>query len=149
MEELLLAVTLLETMEDQVHSHHLMALAEVLVAVEIQVRVDPEDLEAEADREVQRALEMLEVTHHQKEILVAEVPGMEAKVEEAQQTLEVTVLLVLVVTEEQSVLILLILEELLMLEAAEDLVMELDPEARAEAVLAHKITLTLKVDQTV
>jgi len=80
-----LAVILLETMEDLVNFHLLMLLAAELVVVEIQMRVDPEDLEEEADREVQQALEMLEVTHHQKVNLEAAVEETKAE-EEAELT---------------------------------------------------------------
>ena len=75
-----LAVILLETMEEIVNFHLLMLLAAELVVAEIQMRVDPEDLEEEADREVQQALEMLEVTHHQKVNL--EAADLETKAEE-------------------------------------------------------------------
>jgi len=99
-EETLLVVTQQEITEDQVNFLHLMAAVVALEVVEIQMRVDPEDPEAEADREVQRALEILEVTHHQKETQAEVEVETKAEVEEAQQMLEVTLFMVLVVTEE-------------------------------------------------
>ena len=87
-------------MEDQVNLIHLMAAVGALEAVKIQMRVDQEDPEAEADREVQQALEMLEVTHHQKETQAVADLAIKDEVEEAQQTLEVMLFMVLVVTEE-------------------------------------------------
>tara|TARA_Y100000593_G_C4172896_1_gene267961 strand:- start:356 stop:706 length:351 start_codon:yes stop_codon:yes gene_type:complete len=100
LEEALLVVTQQEITEDQVNLIHLMAPVGAVEVVEIQMRVDQEDLEAEADREVQRALEMLEVTHHQKETQAVAEVETKVEVEEAQQTLEVTLFMVLVVTEE-------------------------------------------------
>jgi hypothetical protein len=100
LEETLLVVTQQEITEDQVNFHLLMAAGVALEVVEIQMQVDQEGLEAEADREVQRALEILEVTHRQKETQAVAEVETKAEVEEAQQTLEVTLFMVLVVTEE-------------------------------------------------
>ena len=86
-----LALILLETMEEAVNFHLLMLLAAELEAVKIQMRVDQEDLEAEADREVQRALEMLEVTHHQKVNL--EAADLETKAEEEAELTKLGVML--------------------------------------------------------
>ena len=82
---MLLVVTQQEIMEDQVNLIRLMAAVGALEVVKIQMRVDPEDLEEEADREVQQALEMLEVTHHQKVNLEAAVEETKAE-EEAELT---------------------------------------------------------------